>query len=218
MKDEILQNPSKRVVVFVSKKVNVKDVVLSLRKKGFAVASMHSDLEQKDREDTMNAFKAGRVNVLVATDIVSRGIDITGIELVINFDMPHDPEDYVHRIGRTARADRDGESLTMVNCNDGRELRKFRDLERFIEKQMERIPVPEDLGGCDGRPLKEERRERSRRQPRKDSHKDIQNTNNNTQDEQTYKKHRRSDRRHDRRGNKSAGSTSSAQASDNPTA
>lgn len=148
VKDELLQNPDKRVVIFVSRKLNVKDVVLHLRKKGFKVAAMHSDLEQKEREEVMNAFKAGRTNVLVATDIVSRGIDINGIELVINFDLPHDPEDYVHRIGRTARADRDGESLTFVNCNDRIQMRKFRDLEKFIEKQMERIPVPEELGGC----------------------------------------------------------------------
>ncbi len=149
VKDELLQNPDKRVVIFVSRKLNVKDVVLHLRKKGFQVAAMHSDLEQKEREEVMNAFKAGRTNVLVATDIVSRGIDITGIELVINFDLPHDPEDYVHRIGRTARADRDGESLTFVNCSDRIQMRKFRDLEKFIEKQMDRIPVPEELGGCE---------------------------------------------------------------------
>lgn len=149
VKDQLLQNPDKRVVIFVSRKLNVKDVVLHLRKKGFQVAAMHSDLEQKEREEVMNAFKAGRTNVLVATDIVSRGIDINGIELVINFDLPHDPEDYVHRIGRTARADRDGESLTFVNCNDRIQMRKFRDLEKFIEKQMDRIPVPEELGGCE---------------------------------------------------------------------
>ena len=148
VKDELLKNPDKRAVVFVSKKVKVKDVVLALRKKGFQVAAMHSDLEQKEREDTMNAFKSGRINVLVATDIVSRGIDISGIQLVINFDMTHDPEDYVHRVGRTARADADGESVTFVSANDRREIQKFIDLERFLEKRLERIPVPESLGGC----------------------------------------------------------------------
>ena len=148
VKEEVLKNPDKRVVVFVSKKLKVKDVVLSLRKKGFQVSAMHSDLEQKDREETMNAFKAGRINVLVATDIVSRGIDISGIQLVINFDMTHDPEDYVHRVGRTARADADGESVTFVSANDRRELQKFVQLEQFLEKKLERIPVPESLGGC----------------------------------------------------------------------
>ncbi|MBO7380015.1 MAG: DEAD/DEAH box helicase [Bacteroidales bacterium] len=148
VKEEKLRNPDKRVVVFVSKKLKVKDVLLALRKKGFQVAAMHSDLDQKDREETMNAFKAGRVNVLVATDIVSRGIDITGIELVVNFDMTHDPEDYVHRIGRTARADHDGESVTMVSASDRKELQKFVELEEFLEKKMDRIAVPQELGGC----------------------------------------------------------------------
>ncbi len=148
VKDALLQNPDKRVVVFVSKKLKVKDVVLALRKKGFLVSAMHSDLDQKEREETMNAFKAGRINVLVATDIVSRGIDISGIQLVINFDMTHDPEDYVHRVGRTARADADGESVTFISANDRRELQKFVQLEQFLEKTLERIPVPEALGGC----------------------------------------------------------------------
>lgn len=226
--NEVLQNPQKRVVVFVSKKVNVKDVVLNLRKKGFAVASMHSDLEQKDREETMNAFKAGRVNVLVATDIVSRGIDISGIELVINFDMPHDPEDYVHRIGRTARADRDGESLTLVNCNDGREIRKFHDLERFIEKRMERIPVPEDLGGCEGERAKQtgqsrgQKTQRNRKQsddkPKSENEDNQINKNTNTQDEKGNQKSRRNGRRNGHHRTKPAGSTSHQEATDHPTA
>jgi len=149
VKDELLQNPEKRVVVFVTRKADVRDVVLGLRKKGFQVAAMHSDLEQRDRDEVMNAFRAGRTNVIVATDIVSRGIDISGIALVINYDMPHDMEDYVHRIGRTARADHDGESLTLVNCDDRRDLRKLTALEKFIDKKMERIAVPDELGGCD---------------------------------------------------------------------
>lgn len=193
VKEELLQNPNKRVVVFVSRKLNVKDVVLNLRKKGFKVAAMHSDLEQKEREEVMNAFKAGRTNVLVATDIVSRGIDINGIELVINFDLPHDPEDYVHRIGRTARADRDGESLTFVNYNDRREMRKFRDLEKFIEKTMDRIPVPEELGGCD---VKEnasshDRPKRARSHRREDGAgkpKDSNESNDNTQPKEQHKR------------------------------
>ena len=149
VKDELLQNPEKRVVVFVSRKADVRDVVLGLRKKGFQVSAMPSDLEQRDRDEVMNAFRSGRTNVIVATDIVSRGIDISGIALVINYDMPHDLEDYVHRIGRTARADHDGESLTLVNCDDRRDLRKLTALEKFIDKKMERIAVPDELGGCD---------------------------------------------------------------------
>ena len=149
VKDELLHNPGKRVVVFVSRKADVRDVVLGLRKKGFQVAAMHSDLEQKERDEVMNAFRAGRTNIIVATDIVSRGIDISGIALVINYDMPHDLEDYVHRIGRTARADHDGESLTLVSCDDRRDLRKLAALEKFIDRTMARIAVPDELGGCD---------------------------------------------------------------------
>lgn len=148
---ETLADPEKRVVVFVSKKVNVHGLARELRKKGFNIGEMHSDLEQRDRDEMMNAFKAGRVNVLVATDIVSRGIDITGIQLVINYDLPHDREDYVHRVGRTARADADGDAITFICANNRMEMRKFADLEHFLGKTLERIPVPEDLGGCDAR-------------------------------------------------------------------
>jgi superfamily II DNA/RNA helicase len=144
--EELLSNPEKRAVIFVSKKMNVHGVTRDLKRKGFHVDEMHSDLEQKDREEVMNAFKSGRTNVLVATDIVSRGIDISGIQLVVNFDMPHDNEDYVHRVGRTARADNDGESVTFVTLGERREVQKFNALERFLEKHLERIPVPESLG------------------------------------------------------------------------
>lgn len=137
--DDKLHDRERRTVVFVSRKVGVRDVVIGLRKKGFHVAAMHSDLEQKERTDVMNAFKCGQVNVLVATDIVARGIDIQGISVVVNYDMPHDSEDYVHRIGRTARADRDGESLLFVCRDDRREVRKLQMLERFLGKPIPRV-------------------------------------------------------------------------------
>lgn len=222
VKEELLQNPEKRVVIFVSRKLNVKDVVLQLRKKGFKVAAMHSDLEQKEREEVMNAFKAGRTNVLVATDIVSRGIDINGIELVINYDLPHDPEDYVHRIGRTARADRDGESLTFVNCSDRIQMRKFRDLEKFIEKQMVRIPVPEDLGGCDYTEKQSSQRH-GRNAANKHSQQKEQSNNNDKPQQKEPGKHRRNHRsdggahRHAGRRN-SDSSTSTPTATDGQTA
>lgn len=207
VKEELLKNPDRRVVVFVSRKVNVKDVVLNLRKKGFQVAAMHSDLEQKEREEVMNAFRAGRTNIIVATDIVSRGIDITGIELVINYDMPHDPEDYVHRIGRTARADRDGESLTLVNCNDRREMQKFAALEHFIEKQMDRIPVPEELGGCNAQV------------PELHTHKESKDNNNRRRNEGNKNRRNSGNRRSGNRRRPSHsdhnGSASSSPANDN---
>ena len=92
------------------------------------VGEMHSDLEQAQREVVMHEFKAGRINILVATDIVARGIDIDDIRLVINFDVPHDSEDYVHRIGRTARANNDGVALTFVS---EKEQSNFKSIEKL---------------------------------------------------------------------------------------
>ena len=108
------------------------------------VGEMHSDLEQTKREEVMLAFKNGHISILVATDIVSRGIDIDDIQIVINFDVPHDYEDYVHRIGRTARAGAEGEALTFVSPDD---LRYFRQIENFLRYKVEPLNVPDELGG-----------------------------------------------------------------------
>jgi superfamily II DNA/RNA helicase len=104
---------------------------------------MHSDLTQAERDEVMYKFKAGHIDVLVATDIVSRGIDIDDIQIVINFDVPRDSEDYVHRIGRTARADRDGRAITFVSERD---MTYFQQIESFLEKTIEKTPLPEGLG------------------------------------------------------------------------
>ena len=106
-------------------------------------APMHSDLSQAERDDVMYRFKIGQVDVLVATDIVARGIDIDDILMVINYDVPHDVEDYVHRIGRTARAQRDGIAISFVSDQD---IRYFSDIERFLEKEILKTPLPEGLG------------------------------------------------------------------------
>ena len=158
---EKLDDPSKRIVVFVSKKVNVHSLARELKKKGFNVGEMHSDLQQAERDEVMNLFKAGRINILVATDIVSRGIDISGIQLVINYDLPRDHEDYVHRIGRTARADADGESVTFITANNALEVRKFDSLEEFLRKKLIRISVPESLGGCNEEEVMQQYRQAS---------------------------------------------------------
>ena len=99
---------------------------------------MHSDLDQATRDDVMLKFKAGQCDILVATDIVARGIDIDEISMVINYDVPHDAEDYVHRIGRTARAEADGEAITLV-CETDR--RRWNSIEKFLGKQIERISI-----------------------------------------------------------------------------
>lgn len=132
-----------RVIIFASSKIKVKEVAKALKQMKLNVGEMHSDLEQPQRENVMYEFKAGRINILVATDIVARGIDIDDIRLVINYDMPHDSEDYVHRIGRTARANNDGVALTFVG---EKEQKNFKNIENFLEKTIYKIPVPEELG------------------------------------------------------------------------
>jgi superfamily II DNA/RNA helicase len=138
------KNP--RVLVFAGTKRSVKDLSSHLRKKGFNAAEIHSDLEQKDREETLVKFRSGGIPILVATDVMSRGIDIKGIEVVINFDVPGDPEDYVHRIGRTARADATGVALTLVS-KMGR--RKFDRIERLMGIKVQQLPLPPELESSD---------------------------------------------------------------------
>lgn len=137
--DETLE----RVIIFASSKLKVKEVTKALRQMKLNVGEMHSDLEQSQRENVMLDFKAGRVKVLVATDIVSRGIDIDDIRLVVNYDVPRDCEDYVHRIGRTARANNDGVAITFVSEQD---QGYFYKLEKFLEKDIYKIPMPTELG------------------------------------------------------------------------
>ena len=110
---------------------------------GINSGEMHSDLSQAERDEMMYRFKSGQIDVLVATDILSRGIDIDDITMVINYDVPHDPEDYVHRIGRTARADRAGSAITFVSPED---FIFFQQIERFLEKEVEKAAMPEELG------------------------------------------------------------------------
>ncbi|MBO4811462.1 MAG: DEAD/DEAH box helicase [Prevotella sp.] len=132
-----------RVIIFCGKKDRVKDIARQLRRLKINCAPMHSDLTQQERDEVMYRFKAGQVDVLVATDIVSRGIDIDDIRIVINFDVPHDAEDYVHRIGRTARADRDGQAITFISDRD---IRRFKQIEQFLDKEVEKLPLPQDVG------------------------------------------------------------------------
>ena len=133
----------KRVIIFSGKKDKVKDITRELQHMQIDCAPMHSDLTQQERDEVMYRFKSGQVDVLVATDIVARGIDIDDILMVINYDVPHDAEDYVHRIGRTARAQRDGIAITFVSDND---MRYFSDIERFLEKEIIKNPMPDGLG------------------------------------------------------------------------
>jgi ATP-dependent RNA helicase RhlE len=135
----------KRIIVFAGRKEKVKELGKVFKKLGLKVAAFHSDLEQKEREGLMLDFKNSKIDVLVGTDVLSRGIDVTGIDLVINYDAPQDPEDYIHRIGRTARAATKGTAITLVNPKDKRRLAN---IEKLIERQIDRIPLPEHLGAA----------------------------------------------------------------------
>ena len=143
IKDIFKAGDLKRVIVFSGSKFKVKQLAASLQQIGVNCGAMHSDLEQAERDDVMFKFKSGKYDVLVATDIVARGIDIDDIEMVINYDVPHDTEDYVHRIGRTARANRDGRAITFVSEED---QYWFQQIEKFLEKVVEKMPLPEGCG------------------------------------------------------------------------
>ena len=132
-----------RVIIFSSKKTKVKEIAAAFKRMKLNVGEMHSDLDQNQRDVVMREFKNGRIDILVATDIVSRGIDIDDIRLVINYDAPHDCEDYVHRIGRTARAGADGCAITFVAVDD---QARFAAIEEFIGREVHKLPLPEGLG------------------------------------------------------------------------
>jgi len=143
VKQLFAETTPEKVIIFASSKIKVKEVTRTLRAMNLSVAEMHSDLDQTERDSTMHAFKNGKVNILVATDIVSRGIDIEDISVVINYDVPHDAEDYVHRIGRTARASADGLAITFVSED---EQDSFERIEKFLAKTIYRLPLPEEVG------------------------------------------------------------------------
>lgn len=137
------ETPPSRVIVFSSSKLKVKNLARELRGKDFRIGEMHSDLDQTKRDDVMLDFKAGKIQVIVATDILARGIDIDDIEMVVNYDVPREAEDYVHRIGRTARANRDGRAITFVSKD---EIGSLKRIERLLEKEIPKERIPEELG------------------------------------------------------------------------
>ena len=144
LQDLFTQSRPQRVIIFSSSKMKVKELASTLKRLKFNVAAMHSDLEQSQREEVMKEFKSGHIDILVATDVVARGIDINDIKLVVNFDIPHDPEDYVHRIGRTARGTNgEGLAITFVSID---EQAQFKRIEDFLEKEVYKIPVSPEFG------------------------------------------------------------------------
>ena len=134
---------SERVILFTSRKSKVKDISLMLKKQGFNVGEMHSDLSQSERDEIMYQYKSHKIDIIVATDILARGIDIDDIRIVINYDVPRDCDDYIHRIGRTARAGTTGRAITFVSEED---QIFFKQIEDFIEQDVTKLAVPEELG------------------------------------------------------------------------
>lgn len=146
-KDRLLQclfndQAPRRTLIFASSKLKVKQLTQELLRRGIKASQMHSDLEQRQRDAVMREFRNGTAPLLVATDIISRGIDIDDIETVINYNVPRDVEDYIHRIGRTARAGKNGKAITFVSPN---EQRTFDRIERFLHKKINRLPLPDSL-------------------------------------------------------------------------
>ena len=133
----------KSVIVFCSTKASAKQLGRQLNREGLMAKDIHSDLDQKAREEIMLDFRNRKVNILVATDLLSRGIDVDNIELIINYDVPHEGEDYIHRIGRTARAESDGVAITLISQQ---EQYKFARIERLLEKEVTKSTVPPEFG------------------------------------------------------------------------
>lgn len=142
LKKVFQEQPPQRVILFCSSKQKVKELAIVLKRNGLNARAMHSDLDQAERDEVMNLFRAHKVDLLVATDIVARGIDIDDITMVINYDAPHDAEDYVHRIGRTARAGRQGSAITLIGEKD---LLSLSNIERTLKIKIPREELPEGV-------------------------------------------------------------------------
>ena len=192
IKDIFKAGNLKRVIIFSGSKQKVKRINQALTRLHINSGEMHSDLDQAQRDQMMFKFKSGQLDVLVATDILARGIDIDDITMVINYDVPHDCEDYVHRIGRTARADRDGQAITLVNEDD---MFAFHQVEKFLDKEITKNALPEECGeGPEYVVSKRKASAKSNRRKDRDntSHKSNKQRNKrNTREEKTAKDEQR---------------------------
>tara|TARA_B100000287_G_scaffold431218_1_gene488049 strand:+ start:1 stop:1176 length:1176 start_codon:yes stop_codon:yes gene_type:complete len=139
VREVLKEKKQSHILIFASSIKSVKEIRKTLNKAGMKASEMHSGLQQEKREQTIRDFKNKKIKILVATDILSRGIDIKGIELVINYEVPHDAEDYIHRIGRTARADRKGQAITLINP---KQVKSFMEIEKLIDKEIPKLRLP----------------------------------------------------------------------------
>ncbi len=163
--DILKQRRGERVIVFAASKHGVRDLSRDLRRCGIKAAEIHSDLDQQQREETIRGFRSGRIEVIVATDLLARGIDIDEVMLVVNYDVPREPEDYVHRVGRTARANADGEAVTLVGPRDRRAFSRVESTLK-IKIAAENRPASSPRPGSD-RPASRPDDKGKPRQPRK---------------------------------------------------
>ena len=167
IKDIFSKESAERVILFVSKKSKVREVATALRKMGLNVGEMHSDLTQSERDEIMFLYKSRKVDLLVATDILARGIDIDDIRIVINYDVPSDQDDYIHRVGRTARANAKGRGITLVSEKD---QIAFKRIEDFIGKSIEKMPLPDGLGDApEYSPVKNKNSRQNNKRRKKDN-------------------------------------------------
>lgn len=139
-----------RVIIFAASKLKVKELAMQMRRSKFKVAEMHSDLEQEQRDDIMHRFTTGKIDILIATNIISRGIDIDDIELVVNYDVPAEPEEYIHRVGRTARANNSGKAITFISDRD---RLRFQRIEQLLEMEINKPALPDGMGDSPSYPL-----------------------------------------------------------------
>lgn len=176
----------KKTIIFASSKQNVKDLYKQLIRLNFNVAQIHSDLDNNTRSEVILNFKNGKVDLLVATDVVARGIDIENVEVVVNYDVPSHPEDYVHRVGRTARAGATGVAYTFVNAKDKLRMAK---IESFIDKSIPRASVTEFLKNATDLPVDDIEQIREKRKSRKNYHRGYrQKSNKNSDNRSSYKR------------------------------
>lgn len=191
IKNLFSETKPERVIIFSSSKMKVKEIAAAFKRMKLNVGEMHSDLDQSQRDVVMREFKSGRIDILVATDIVSRGIDIDDIRLVINYDAPRDCEDYVHRIGRTARAGADGCAITFVSVDD---QSRFAAIEEFIGREVFKLPLPAEVGeGPEYNPKKNNGRPKGHRN-RKNGHRNEKSSSGNHGKPRNGKNHRKGNR------------------------
>lgn len=197
-----------RVILFTSRKDKVKDISIALKKQGYNVGEMHSNLTQNERDEIMYRFKSRQIDIVVATDILARGIDIDDIRLVINYDVPRDCDDYIHRVGRTARAGSEGRAVTLISVEDQSYFGKIED---FMEQEVEKLPVPAELGETpEYAPKKEKSDKKGRRGRRQHSERKGQRGNGE-------KARSKSNRRGQAKKEATSSSTANAQQEKPPT-